>query len=108
MTFERDKTKPVFEDFVIEQNGDFDLWFLVKGDPCGKLSFRLLPRVEPTAAQTYDIVFDTYHQRIPDTAGWRRLSFERPDLASWFKDITATGFPRCEDCNQRWKEAGCP
>lgn len=108
MAIERDKTKPVFEDFIIEENGDWVLWFLMTNDRCGKLSFRLEKAVGPSPGETYVLGFDAYKQSMIETAGWWRLAAERPDLASWFKDITATGFPRCEDCNKRWAEAGCP
>lgn len=107
MAIERDKTKPIFEDFIIEKTGDWVLWLLVKGDPCGKLYFRLEKENDPTPGETFEIGFDAYKQAVINTSGWGRLGAQRPDLATWFRQVMADGFPRCDDCNRRWKEAGC-
>ena len=107
MAIDRDKTKPVFEDFIIDETGDWQVWLLAKGDPCGKLYFRIEKKVLPSPNETYEVGFDVFHQQIMDVTGWRRLGLDRPDLASWFKQFTADGFPRCEDCNKRWRDAGC-
>lgn len=107
MTFERDKTKPIFEDFVIAENGDWRLWFLVENLKCGKHSFRLERGDEPTASETYVVGFDVMSQKLILTAGWGRLSAERPDLASWFEQTAREQFPLCQSCNEGWKKQGC-
>jgi hypothetical protein len=107
MTIERDITKPIFEDWITEENGDWQLWMLAKGDRCGKIFFRLQRGDSPMPGEMYEFGFDAFNQKLIETAGWRRLSAERADLATWFREICVRRFPRCDDCNRAWKEMGC-
>lgn len=107
MTIERDRTKPIFEDFVCAENGDWRLWFLVDGNPCGKHSFRLERGDSPTANDKYVVGFDVMNQRHIEMSGWQRLRAERPDLAAWFGEVCRVQFPRCESCNESWRKMGC-
>ena len=107
MTTENVIPKPVLEDFICAENGEWRLWFVVDGNPCGKHSFRLERGDSPTANEKYVVGFDVMNQRLIPMAGYSRLSAERPDLASWFETTARKQFPRCESCNEQWKKMGC-
>lgn len=107
MAFERDKTKPVFEDFVVDEIDGWRIWFLVDGNPCGRHKFRIERIDDPAPATTYETGFDVMNQKNIITAGWNRLRAEYPVLSSYFLDMCLKQFPRCESCNEQWRKMGC-
>ena len=97
----------LLKDFIVHTEGEWEISLAPGETRCGLMAFWVYQPPLLTHVERYEIRFSLLHRRFGDTADWREMQEQRPDLAEWVRASLDLRFPVCEFCNEMWRNQGC-